>query len=106
MTEDYTIPQLGQMVQVLKGREIGQVAIVIRIIDDRYVLLADGEKRKYDRPKKKNVKHVNLIPYISQEVSKSLLETHRVSNGKLRFAIAKYRSEVVTESEKGDTNDV
>ena len=106
MSKDYTIPQLGQITQIVKGRETGQEAIIIGFVDDRYVLLADGEKRKYDRPKKKNLKHVNLIPYISQEVRTSLLETNRVSNGKLRFAIAKYRSKVVTETEKGDTNDV
>ena len=106
LEEDYEIPRLGQIVQVTNGREQGQYAVIIHVIDDRYVLLADGEKRKYDRPKKKNVKHVYLIPYVSNEVRKSLLETNRVSNGKLRFAIAKYRSEVVTDSEKGDVHDV
>ena len=99
-------PLVGQLVRITQGREKNQFAIIIEVIDSRYVLLADGEKRKYDRPKKKNVLHIELTPYISNEVRTSLLETNRVSNGKLRFALAKYASEVVTDLEKGDVNDV
>jgi len=106
LTEDYTVPQIGQIVRITKGRERNQYAVVIKQLDDRFVLLADGDKRKYDRPKKKNVNHFEETPYISSEVRKSLLETNRVSNGKLRFAIAKYASEVVTDLERGDSHDV
>ena len=106
LTDDISDPQLGQIVRVTKGREQNQYAVVINIIDDRFVLLADGEKRKYDRPKKKNVNHIEKTPFISQEVRNSLLETNRVSNGKLRFAVAKYAKEVVTDLERGDWHDV
>ncbi len=106
MTEENSVPQLGQIVRITKGREQNQYAVIIEIIDDRFVLLADGDKRKYDRPKKKNVNHIEKTAHISSEVKKSLLETDRVSNGKLRFAIAKYADEVVTDFEKGDRHDV
>lgn len=106
LSDIHTGPQIGQVVRITKGREQNQYAVVINIIDDRFVLLADGEKRKYDRPKKKNVLHMELTPYVSSEVRTSLLETNRVSNGKLRFALAKYASEVVTVLEKGDGHDV
>src|SRR5699024_10671438 len=97
---------LGQIVRVTKGREQNQLAVIIDIIDDRFVLLADGEKRKYDRHKKKSVYHIELSPFNSSEVRKSLLETHRIYNRKLRFALAKYRSEAETELEKGNYRDV
>lgn len=106
MNTDIVTPKIGQIVRVTHGREQSQVAIIIKIIDDRYVLLADGDKRKYDRPKKKNVNHFEGTPFISKEVRESLLETGRVSNGKLRFAVAKYEREVVTELEKGDERSV
>jgi len=98
-------PEIGQIVQILQGREAGQYAIVINIVDDRFVLLADGEKRKYDRPKKKNLNHVKAINFISPEVQNSLLETGRVTNGKLRFAISKFVNEVLTDLKKGDQLD-
>lgn len=106
LNEDHLIPQIGQLVRIEKGRERGQFAVIIETVDDHFVLLADGDKRKYDRPKKKNIKHIELLESISPEVRSSLLETKRVSNGKLRFAVAKIASELVTEIEKGDLNDV
>ncbi|MFB1051396.1 RNA-binding protein [Paraliobacillus sp. JSM ZJ581] len=105
MNDADSYPQIGQVVQILQGREAGQYAIVIGIVDDRFALLADGEKRKYDRPKKKNLNHVLPINFISPEVQKSLLETGRVTNGKLRFAISKFVNEVVTDLKKGDQLD-
>ncbi|SHG11593.1 KOW domain-containing RNA-binding protein [Ornithinibacillus halophilus] len=105
MSEDDSIPRIGQVVRIMQGREAGQYMVVIKIIDDRYVLLADGEKRKYDRPKKKNLHHIEVMDYTSPEVQNSLLETGRVTNGKLRFAITKFVSEIVTDLKKGDQHD-
>ncbi|AVQ97673.1 50S ribosomal protein L14e [Oceanobacillus picturae] len=105
MNEDDSIPLIGQVVRIMQGREAGQYAVIIKLLEDRYVLLADGEKRKYDRPKKKNLHHIEVMDYISPEVQKSLLETGRVTNGKLRFAIAKFINEVVTDLKKGDQHD-
>ncbi|KGP72468.1 KOW domain-containing RNA-binding protein [Pontibacillus yanchengensis] len=97
MNEAESSPRIGQIVRVLQGREVEQYMIIIGVVDNRFVLLADGEKRKYDRPKKKNVHHIKLMDYISPEVQNSLLETGRVTNGKLRFALSKFVNEAVTD---------
>ncbi|KGX85360.1 KOW domain-containing RNA-binding protein [Pontibacillus litoralis] len=105
MNESESSPRIGQVVRVLQGREVEQYMIVISILDERFVLLADGEKRKYDRPKKKNVQHIEFMDYISPEVQNSLLETGRVTNGKLRFALSKFVNEEVTDLKKEDQLD-
>ncbi|KAB8127650.1 RNA-binding protein [Gracilibacillus oryzae] len=105
MSESERYPELGQVVQILQGREAGQFAIVIKKLDSRFVLLADGDKRKYDRPKKKNVQHIAPANFTSPEVQKSLLETGRVTNGKLRYAINKFVTEFLTDLKKGDQLD-
>ncbi|MGP4109086.1 KOW motif-containing protein [Virgibacillus sp. L01] len=105
MSETDSIPRIGQVVRIKQGREAGQYAIILKLLDDRFVLLADGEKRKYDRPKKKNLHHIEVMDYISPEVQNSLLETGRVTNGKLRFAIDKFVKEIVTDLMKGDQHD-
>ncbi len=105
MNESESSPRLGQIVRIVQGREAGQYAVVIDVLDGRFVLLADGEKRKYDRPKKKNMQHIELMDFISPEVQNSLLETGRVTNGKLRFAVSKYINELVTDLKKGDQLD-
>ena len=105
MSESESSPQVGQIVRILQGREAGQYAVVIQIVDDRFILIADGEKRKYDKPKKKNRSHIESMSYVSPEVQNSLLETGRVTNGKLRFALSKFLNEVVTDLKKGDQLD-
>ncbi|MGG0719882.1 KOW domain-containing RNA-binding protein [Robertmurraya massiliosenegalensis] len=84
--------QLGQIVLISHGRDAGQYAIIVRLLDERFVLVADGDKKKFDRPKKKNLLHLELIDYVSPEVQRSLLETGRVTNGKLRYALKKFES--------------
>ncbi|MGJ9460389.1 KOW motif-containing protein [Oceanobacillus sp. CF4.6] len=105
MYENDSIPMKGQIVRIKQGRDAGQYAVVIAIVDDRFVLLADGEKRKTNRPKKKNLHHIETMDYVSPEVQNSLLETGRVTNGKLRFAITNFIGEVVTDLKKGDQHD-
>lgn len=80
-------PRLGQFVRVIQGRDSGQYAIIVGIVDERFVLIADGDKRKFDRSKRKNVLHLHFYDYYSPEVEKSIGETGRVTNGKLRFAL-------------------
>ena len=96
-------PQVGQLVRILKGKDAGEDAIVIAVVDSRFVYIADGDKRKFDGPKKKNILHLELIPFISSEVVNSLEETGRVTNGKLRHAVLKYgRPTGKSAEEKGD----
>lgn len=100
---DSLTPQLGQIVKVLRGKDPGEYAVVIGIVDSRFVLLADGDKRKFDQPKKKNLNHLQLQDAISSEVESSIRETGRVTNGKLRFAIAKFVDRLQVEAqEKGE----
>lgn len=92
---------IGYVVQIQKGRDAGQFAIIVEHINDSFVLIADGEKRKFDRPKMKNLNHLHLCSYVSPEVRDSILQTGRVTNGKLRYALNKFRSECLAEK-KGD----
>jgi len=82
--------QVGQLIKVLKGKDEERYAVVVGVLDERFVLIADGNKRKFDAPKKKNVLHLELLPIICQEVAISLQETGKVTNAKLRYALQKY----------------
>lgn len=82
--------QLGQLIKILRGKDEERYAIVIEVLDERFVKVADGKKRKFEQPKKKNVLHLELLPIISQEVAISLQESGKVTNAKLRYALQKY----------------
>ncbi|WP_350343832.1 KOW domain-containing RNA-binding protein [Proteinivorax tanatarense] len=52
--------QTGQLVRSKKGRDLGNLYIVMAIEGDR-VLLVDGKKRPTKKPKAKNIKHITPI---------------------------------------------
>ncbi|SDX91038.1 hypothetical protein SAMN05518855_102820 [Paenibacillus sp. CF384] len=83
------MPEIGRIVKVLKGKDGGSYAVIIQVLDERFVLVADGDKRRFDQSKKKNVLHLLMQPVVSHEVADSMRETGRVTNAKLRYAIQK-----------------
>lgn len=95
-------PRLGQVVYVLRGRDAGQYAVVVGKIDPKFVLLADGYKRKFDTAKKKNIRHVRFQDFVSKEVERSLHEQGRVTNAKLRYALQQFLSTHPRAEEKGE----
>jgi len=80
----------GQIVKVKSGRDRGRLAVIIGKIDERYVWIADGDKRKFDQPKRKNILHLQITNEVSREVADSLRDTGRVTNGKIRYALSKF----------------
>ncbi|MBW7477502.1 KOW domain-containing RNA-binding protein [Paenibacillus oenotherae] len=84
------MPEIGRIVKVVRGKDEGGYAVIIGIVDERFVLIADGDKRRFDQPKKKNVLHLLMQPVVSHEVTDSMRESGRVTNAKLRFVIQKF----------------
>lgn len=96
----------GDLVRSRRGKDEGEIAVVIALVDERFALVADGDKRRFDRPKRKNVLHLEPVGSRSEEVANSLRDTGRVTNAKLRHAIGQIeRSLANTEmhaEEKGE----
>ncbi|UHA71726.1 KOW domain-containing RNA-binding protein [Paenibacillus sp. 481] len=90
---DIRIPTLGQFVKVLRGRDAGKYAVIIGVEDTRYVDIVDGDKRKFEQPKRKNLLHLELQSAICSEVVRSLEESGQVTNSKLRYFISKHAQE-------------
>lgn len=88
MREPYPLKP-GDVVRSRRGKDEGQLLVVLNVLDERFVLVADGGKRRFDRPKRKNVLHVEPVGFHSEEVADSLRETGRVTNAKLKFAITR-----------------
>lgn len=105
MGESDSTPIPGQLVRVLKGRDAGNYCVVVNVLNSRFVEIADGDRRRFDKAKRKNINHLELQQFVSAEVKNSIHETGRVTNGKLRFAIMKFLNENVSDLRKGDSID-
>ncbi len=49
----------GSIVKSLSGHDSGSWYVVIEITDDGYAKIADGRRRKGEKPKRKNIKHLH-----------------------------------------------
>jgi large subunit ribosomal protein L14e len=78
---------LGQIVHSRAGRDSGKFFIIVGIVDDNYVLLADGDLRKINSPKKKKVKHLVFHDKLAEDVQQSLLENKRITDADLRKSL-------------------
>jgi len=71
----------------LAGKDKGKIFLVIKS-DNDYVYIADGKRRKVDKPKRKNKKHVEFLT----DPDFSGIEKRRLSN--------KYVRELIKEAKK------
>lgn len=81
-----TLP--GQVALSKAGRDAGKKFVIINVVDDNYVLIADGNLRKIEKPKKKKVKHLELTGDTIEFIREKLLNNVRVSNSDVRKSLA------------------
>ena len=65
---------LGSVVFSRSGRDAGRFYVVIEIVDDEYVTIADGDLRRVDKPKLKKIKLEERHPHIPQEKDRTTID--------------------------------
>lgn len=95
-------PKVGRVVRILRGRDSGKYAIIIKQVDEKFVLIADGDKKKFDRPKRKNLLHLEITDFIAGDVVESIRTDGRVTNGKLRYNLGKFLEAQAEVQRKGE----
>jgi len=59
---------LGTVVYSKNGRDKGRMFVVVGRLNERFVLLADGDLRKIENPKVKNIKHLQVTKMQADDV--------------------------------------
>ncbi len=59
---------VGRVVYSKTGRDSGKPFLIVRVVNDRYVIISDGDIRKIENPKMKNVNHIKLTNLQADEV--------------------------------------
>lgn len=84
--DDLTV---GQYVKSIAGRDSGNIFIVKEIIDEKFVSIIDGDLRKVESPKKKNIKHLQKIDKVSRLIKETIEGNKKVSNLMVKQEITK-----------------
>jgi large subunit ribosomal protein L14e len=79
----------------LAGHDRGEIFAVIGLTDDHCALLADGKRRKTEKPKKKKLKHLRAIGSLDLPVA------NEASNREIRGALRAFGEAFATVAEGG-----
>ena len=62
--------QIGQVVRRILGRDQGRHFLVVSIVDNKSVMISDGELRKIQTPKLKKLMHLKVLNTASDNMDK------------------------------------
>ena len=79
--------ELGEIVKSNAGRDKNCYYLVTKIINNRYIEVVDGKKRKTNNPKKKNVKHLEKTNFVAEELKLWLNKDKRVRNEDIKLVL-------------------
>ena len=82
--------QIGQVVYSKSGHDKGDVQMIIRV-EGEYLLLADGKRRKLEKPKRKKKMHVQPTFYVEEDVAAKLQTGAYLLDADIKKALNKYR---------------
>lgn len=80
---------IGQVVKGKSGREEGNLFFVINIVNDDYVYISDGKKRKLVKPKLKKVKHLEIYDIINSDIKQKIITGSKITDKFLRTQLNK-----------------
>lgn len=84
--------EIGRVVVSLQGRDEGRYFVILQVVDDQFVMMADGLTRKLDHLKKKKVKHLHPKP-LKMDVQ-SLLDTNQLKDSDIRSFLKEHGLEI------------
>ncbi len=79
---------VGRIVVSRAGRDAGRKFVVVKVIDDLYVEIADGDLRRVEKPKKKKIKHLDITDVTVEVIAEKLRSNGRITNAEVRKALA------------------
>ncbi len=82
-------PVIGGICKSTQGRDEGRYYIICAIEND-VVYVTDGNFKKLQSPKKKNVKHLYLLPEKSESIGAKILDGRQVFDTEIYSALKSY----------------
>ncbi len=99
-----SVQEIGRVTVSKQGHDKGRAFLVVGLVDDRYVLIADGESRKLAKPKKKQVKHLLPQPHVAAEILGAIESKAQTADSDIRKALQTYQLTVRTRLQDKEAN--
>lgn len=86
--------ELGEVVFSVAGRDSRRFYIVVEIIDDDYVSIADGDLRRVETPKKKKIKHIKTEGIVITKIKEKLELEKKIFDAEVKSALRPYNGSI------------
>jgi len=84
---------LGSIVVSIAGRDKGKLLVIVGIVDEAFVLVADGDLRKVEKPKKKKLKHIKATGKCDTGLGDKLRKGIVVTNAEIKKILKLHEKE-------------
>lgn len=84
---------IGMLAESKSGHDRGQIYVIIRE-DDEYVYLSDGRLKTWDKLKKKNRKHIQIIRKPVSSIINKIEQGEELNNEEIKRAIKLFKKEL------------
>jgi ribosomal protein L14E/L6E/L27E len=84
----------GQLVISIAGRDNHQYYLIVEIMNDYFIGVADGVKHRVAKVKKKNLKHVKIQMLIAKEIEEMILKGESITDSQVNAAIKRLKNEL------------
>ena len=74
----------------LAGRDTGNIYLVSELIDEKYLLLIDGKSRTISKPKRKKIKHIQVIGNAASEFEGVFEDKSKTNHAKIRKILKEF----------------
>ncbi|MCI5603947.1 MAG: hypothetical protein SOV90_07005 [Lachnospiraceae bacterium] len=85
--------KIGEFAKSKAGHDKEEIFIIINI-EEEYVYLVDGKSRILDKPKKKKIKHIQVINQIDEELQRKLETNLILRDEDIKRAIKSYKQKI------------
>ncbi|MCH5148076.1 MAG: KOW domain-containing RNA-binding protein [Clostridiales bacterium] len=82
-------PVLGGVCKSTQGRDKDKYYLIF-LIDGEFVLVVDGKYKKVSAPKRKNLKHLYLLPEKNEEIAEKLSKGVKVYDAEVISALKRF----------------
>ena len=85
-----TTPAVGGICQSKQGRDKGRYYLIVGVEQGGLIAVTDGNFKKLATPKKKNIKHLRLLPDKAETIALKIVEGKQVFDTEVYSALKNY----------------
>lgn len=82
--------QVGSLVKSTAGRDENKTYLIVKLLKNDFCELVDGNTKTFEKPKKKNKKHLSAVGVKIETVAKKLNDNLKVYDAEVYSAIKKF----------------